>query len=210
MLTVHHLSNSRSEKIVWLVEELDCDYQLKIYLRDPQTLAAPPEMKALHPLGKSPVISDNGEVFAETGAIIEYILRHYGHGRLQPEMNTLDYDRFSEWMHFAEGSGMFPILLKIFGSYANGDVSKMLSMADYQMQKHMAFIEQHLVNQNYLVANEFTAADIHVSFVAQTAKQYMDLSHFPNILAWLERLHQRPAFKKAEAKAGYFGAAKPA
>lgn len=209
MLTVHHLSHSRSEKIVWLLEELAHDYELKVYLRDPLTLAAPPEMKALHPLGKSPLITDGDETFAETGAIMEYILAHYGNGRLQPAPNTLAYDRYIEWMHFAEGSGMFPILLKIFCTYADSDVSTVLAMADQQMAKHLAFIEQRLTGCDYLVGNAFSAADIHVSFVAQTAKQYTDLSLYPHIVTWLDRLHARPAFIRAEQKAGYFGAAKP-
>lgn len=209
MLTIHHLSNSRSEKIIWLMEELEEEYQLKIYLRDPETLQAPPEMKKLHPLGKSPLITDNGETYAETGAIMEYILRHYGHGRLQPDPASTAFDRHIEWMHFSEGSGMFPILLNIFCSYAKGDVSVLTSLADQQLKRHLDFIELTLEKHPYLVGDEFTAADIHVSFVAQTAKQYMSLENYPHTLAWLERLHARPAFTRAEQKGGYFGAAKP-
>lgn len=209
MLIIHHLSNSRSEKIIWLMEELEEAYELKVYLRDSETLQAPPEMKNLHPLGKSPLISDDGETYAETGAIIEYILRHYGKGRLQPDPTTKAFDRHIEWMHFSEGSGMFPILLNIFCTYAKGDVSMLTQMADQQLERHLDYIEQTLQHQEYLVGDQFTAADIHVSFVAQTAKQYMSLDNYPQTLAWLERLHARPAFIRAEQKGGYFGAAKP-
>lgn len=209
MLTVHHLSNSRSEKIIWLMEELGEAYELKVYMRDPVTLSAPPEMKALHPMGKSPLMTDKGETFAETGAIMDYILRHYGKGRLQPAEDTLEYDRFMEWMHFSEGSGMFPILLKIFCTYAGGEVGNITAMADQQLIKHLDYIERSLEGHDYLIGNTFTAADIHVSFVAQTAKQYTDLSGYPKTLAWLDRVYARPAFKAAEQKGGYFGAAKP-
>lgn len=208
MLTIHHLSNSRSEKIIWLMEELGEDYELKIYLRD-ENLRAPPEMKALHPLGKSPLITDKGETYAETGAIMEYILRHYGRGRLQPAPDSPLFDRHVEWMHFAEGSGMFPILLRIFCSYAQGDVSTLTAMATAQLELYLDYIEQTLQKSPYLCGEHFTAADIHVSFVAQTAKQYMNMDSYPKILAWLESLHARPAFIRAEQRAGYFGAAKP-
>lgn len=209
MLTIHHLSHSRSEKIIWLMEELNAPYELKLYMRDPQTLMAPPEMKALHPMGKSPLITVNGETFAETGAIMDYILRHYGNGQLQPDPDSLAFDRFMEWMHFSEGSGMFPILLKIFCTYAGGDVDTIQSMADQQLTKHLDYIEQSLQDADYLVDNTFSAADIHVSFVAQTAKQYTTMDAYPKTLAWLDRLTDRPAFKRAEEKGGYFGAAKP-
>ena len=209
MLTVHHLSNSRSEKIIWLMEELKQPYELKVYMRETETMRAPPEMKALHPMGTSPLITDKGETFAETGAIMDYILRHYGKGQLQPAMDSVDYDRFIEWMHFSEGSGMFPILLKIFCRYSGGDVSDLLSVAESQLTSRLDYIEQALVGRNYLVANTFSAADIHVSFVAQTAKQYTDMSAYPHTLAWLDRLFARPAYQVAENKGGHFGAAKP-
>ena len=113
MLTIHHLSHSRSQKVLWLAEELGVPAELKLYMRAPQTLSAHPEMKALHPLGTSPLITDNGETYAETGAILDYILRHYGDGQLQPPANSVAFDRFTEWMHYAEGSAMLPILMMI-------------------------------------------------------------------------------------------------
>lgn len=209
MLTIHHLSYSRSQKIIWLAEELGISYELKLYMRDPQTLSAPPEMKALHPLGTSPLISDKGVTYSETGAILDYILRHYAHGKLQPSLDSRDFDKMSEWMHYAEGSAMLPILMMIYSNYTGAQSDMLTAMLQAQLAKHLGFMESALAGNDYLVGNTFSAADIHVSFVAQTAKQYTSLDSYPNILAWLDRLEARPAFKRAEEKGGYFGAAKP-
>lgn len=209
MLTIHHLSHSRSQKVLWLAEELGVPYELKLYMRDPQTLSAPPEMKALHPLGTSPLITDNGETYAETGAILDYILRHYGDGQLQPPANSVAFDRFTEWMHYAEGSAMLPILMMIYSNYTGAKSDTLTGMLQAQLGKHLGYIESALAGNDYLVGNTFSAADIHVSFVAQTARQYTAVDPYPNILAWLDRLEARPAFKRAEQKGGYFGAAKP-
>lgn len=209
MLTVHHLSHSRSQKILWLLEELGAPYDLKIYMRDAQTMSAPPEMKALHPLGTSPLISDNGETFAETGAIIDYILRHYGNGKLQPPVDTLAYDRFIEWMHYAEGSAMLPILMTIYCKYTGAGSLALDAMLQSQMNKHLGYIEAALTGVDFLVANTFSAADLHVSFVADTVAKYHSLAAYPNIEAWVKRLRERAAYKRAEEKGGYFGPAAP-
>lgn len=209
MLTIHHLSYSRSQKIIWLAEELAIPYELKLYMRDPQTLSAPPEMKALHPLGTSPLISDKGVTYSETGAIIDYVLRHYAYGKLQPSLDSRDFDRMMEWMHYAEGSAMLPILMMIYSNYTGAKSDTLTAMLQAQLAKHLGYMESALAGNDYLVGNTFSAADIHVSFVAQTAKQYTAMDNYPNILAWLDRLEERPAYKRAEQKGGYFGAAKP-
>ncbi len=209
MLTVHHLSNSRSQKIIWLLEELGAPYELKIYLRDAQTLSAPPAMKALHPMGTSPLITDNGETFAETGAIIDYILRHYAHGKLQPPADSVAYDRFIEWMHYAEGSAMLPILMTIYCKYTATESAQLNGMLKTQIDKHLGYIEGALAGADYLVANTFSAADIHVGFVAETAAQYQSIAAYPNVIAWVERLREREAYQRAEKKGGYFGPAAP-
>lgn len=209
MLTIHHLSHSRSQKVIWLAEELGIPYELKLYMRDPQTLSAPPEMKALHPLGTSPLITDDGATYSETGAILDFILRHYGEGRLQPAPDSREFDQFMEWMHYAEGSGMLPMLTMIYCNYTGAKSDTLDQVMQAQLAKHLGFIESALDGNDYLVGNTFSAADIHVSFVAQTAHQYADMSGYPNISAWLTRLEARPAYKKAEEKGGYFGAAKP-
>jgi len=209
MLTIHHLSHSRSQKVIWLAEELAIPYDLKVYMRDPQTLSAPPEMKALHPLGTSPLITDNGSTYSETGAILDYILRHYGKGRLQPEPSSKEYDQFMEWMHYAEGSAMLPILVTIYTSSTGSRTDQLQQLLDHQITKHLDYIDGALRDKEYLVGNVFSAADIHVSFVAQTANQYLDISAYKNIQAWLHRLEIREAYKAAEKKGGHFGAANP-
>ncbi|MDB6062886.1 MAG: putative glutathione transferase [Verrucomicrobiaceae bacterium] len=209
MLTVHHLSNSRSQKIIWLLEELQVPYELKVYMRDSKTLAAPPEMKALHPMGKSPLISENGETISETGAIIDYILRHHADGKLQPPTESVAFDRFIEWMHYAEGSAMLPILMTIFCKYTATESAALNAMLESHSNKHLSYIEDALAGADYLVSNTFSAADIHVSFVADTAAQYMSLATYPNINAWTKRLRERDGYKRAEQKGGYFGPAAP-
>jgi glutathione S-transferase len=209
MLTIHHLSNSRSQKILWLAEELGIAYELKLYMRDPQTLSAPAEMKALHPLGTSPLITDNGYTYSETGAIMDYILRHYGEGRLQPDADSVEFDQFMEWMHYAEGSAMLPMLVLIYANYTGSATTALNDVMQQQIAKHMGYIENALAGVDYLVNNCFSAADIHVSFVGQTGHQYTDMSAYPNITAWIARLEARPAYQQAQQKGGYFGAAKP-
>lgn len=209
MLTIHHLSHSRSQKVLWLAEELGIPYELKLHMRDLQTLSAPPAMKALHPLGTSPLISDKGATYAETGAILDYILRHYGNGRLQPPADSRDFDRFVEWMHYAEGSAMLPILMMIYSNYTGARSDTLTDLLEAQLGKHLSYIESALDGDDYLVADTFSAADIHLSFVAQTAGQYTALDAYPKIRAWIGRLEARPAFRRAAEKGGYFGAARP-
>jgi glutathione S-transferase len=209
MLIIHHLSHSRSQKILWLAEELGIPYELKLYMRDPQTLSAPVEMKALHPLGTSPLMTDNGYTYSETGAIMDYILRHYGEGRLQPDADSAAFDQFMEWMHYAEGSAMLPMLVLIYANYTGSATTVLNDVMQQQIAKHMRYIENALAGVDYLVNNRFSAADIHVSFVGQTGHQYTDMSAYPNITAWIARLEARPAYQHAQQKGGYFGAAKP-
>src|SRR5690606_3549922 len=192
-----------------LAEELGTPYDLKLYPRDPQTLPAPPEMTALHPLGTSPLITDNGETYAETGAILDYILRHYGNGQLQPPVNSVAFDRFTEWMHYAEGSAMLPILMMIYSNYTGARSDTLTGMLEAQLGKHLGYMEAALAGRDYLVNDSFGAADNHVSLVAQHARQYTAVNAYPDTLARLERLEARPAFRRGEGKRGYFGAAKP-
>jgi glutathione S-transferase len=208
MLTIHHLSNSRSQKVLWLAEELGISYSIKKYMRDSNTLAAPAAMKSLHPLGTSPLISENGATYSETGAILDYILRHHGGGRLQPAFDSAEYDQFVEWMHYAEGSAMLPILVTIYTGASDVQGEQLTHLLQAQMAKHLGYIDAALCGVEYLVGNQFSAADIHVSFVAQTAREYTDMSVYTNITSWLERLESRQAYKKAEEKGGHFCAAK--
>jgi glutathione S-transferase len=210
MLIVHHLNNSRSQRVLWLLEELAVPYEVKRYQRQPNMLA-PKELRAIHPLGKSPVITDNGNTIAESGAIVEYIVKTYGQGRLIPPDNTPERLRYTYWLHYAEGSAMPPLLLKlIFGMlpkrapflmrpFVNGISSKVLAtMVTPQLKQHMAFWESELSKSDWFAGNDFSAADIQMSFPLEAASARGGLADgHPKAMAWLEKIHARPAYKRA-------------
>ena len=202
MLKVHHLTNSRAHRILWLLEELGLDYEVVIHERDPQTGFALPEFKAIHPLGKSPVLEDAGRLMAESGAIIDYIVRHYGQGRLSPDPASAEYDRYVEWLHYAEGSAMLPFLL---GRYAGrlGEAAKpILPRISSEVLNHLGYISASLGSRPYLMGESFTAADIQVMFVLIVAQATGALAAFPTLGAYLERLQARPAYQRASARGG--------
>lgn len=215
MLTVHHLNNSRSQRVLWLLEELDTPYEIKRYQRQPDMMA-PKELRAVHPLGKSPVITDNGNTIAESGAIIEYIVGTYGNGRLIPPPNTPERLRYTYWLHYAEGSAMPPLLLKLLFSMmpqrAPALVRPLVKMVasgaltgfvDPQLKLHMDYWESELGKAAYFAGDEFTAADIQMSFPLEAAASRGGLDQrYPKALAWLERIHARPAYNRALEKGG--------
>lgn len=210
MLTVHHLNNSRSQRVLWLLEELGVPYEVVRYQRQPNMLA-PKELRAIHPLGKSPVITDNGNTVAESGAIVEYIVKTYGNGRLMPADDTPDRLRYTYWLHYAEGSAMPPLLLKlIFGllpkrspffmrPFVNAISAKVLAtMVTPQLKQHMAFWEGELGKSEWLAGNDFTAADIQMSFPMEAASARGGLDqNYPKAMAWLAKIHARPAYQRA-------------
>ncbi|QUS37552.1 glutathione S-transferase [Tardiphaga alba] len=210
MLTVHHLNNSRSQRVLWLLEELGVPYEIVRYQRQPNMLA-PKELRAIHPLGKSPVITDNGNTVAESGAIVEYLVKTYGNGRLIPPDNTPERLRYTYWLHYAEGSAMTPLLLKlIFGllpkrapllirPIVNAVSAKALAtLVTPQLRQHMAFWESELGKSEWFAGNEFTAADIQMSFALEAASARGGLeSGHPKAMAWLARIHARPAYQRA-------------
>lgn len=215
MLTVHHLNNSRSQRVVWLLEELGVPYEIIRYNRQPNMLA-PPELRAIHPLGKSPVITDNGNTIAESGAIVEYLVRTYGNGRLIPADNTPERLRFTYWLHYAEGSAMPPLLLKLIfmmlpkrapllmRPVVNAIGAKALNtLVDPQLKQHMAFWEGELAKSDWFAGNAFTAADIQMSFPleAASARAGLEQGH-PKAMAWLAKIHARPAYQRALEKGG--------
>ena len=205
MITVHHLNDSRSQRILWLLEELALPYDIKPYQRDKQTRLAPPELKSIHPLGKSPVISDNSRVIIESGAIIDYIIRHYGGGRLQPGTATPAYDDYVQWLHFAEGSAMLPLLLKLYVSML-GDAGKPLSpRIESEIANHLGYINQSLAGHDYLMGNELSGSDIQLSFVGEIAGARADRAAYPNVDAWVRRFQARPAYQAAIARGGPYG-----
>jgi glutathione S-transferase len=221
MLTLHHLNNSRSQRVMWLLEELGVPYEIIRYQRQPNMLA-PPELRAVHPLGKSPVITDNGNTIAESGAITEYILDTYGEGRLIPAAKTPERLRFTYWLHYAEGSAMPPLLLKLIflmmprrapmllRPLVNAISKKALhTMVNPQLRSHMAFWESELGKSEWFAGNEFSAADIQMSFPLEAASARAGLAQgHPKAVAWLARIHARPAYQRAVEKGGPYSVGK--
>ena len=201
MILVHHLQNSRSQRILWLLEELGVDYRVRRYERDPKTMLAPPELARIHPLGKSPVIEDEGRVIAETGAIVEYLVEKM-EGRLGPPANREAVLRYRHFVHYAEGSMMPPLLallvvnrLGLLGKPARAPVQKMLDT-------HLDWLETELAERDWFAGEEFTAADIMMSFPLEASRDRGGLDESrPNLIDWLERIHSRPAYAAA-LKAG--------
>ncbi|WP_375770895.1 glutathione S-transferase [Archangium gephyra] len=197
MLKLHHLVSSRSQRILWLLEELGLDYELVIYPRDPKTGFAPPELKAIHPLGKSPLLEDDGRVLAESGAIIDSVVRRHGKGRLAPAPDSAEYDTYVHWLHYAEGSAMLPLVLSVYMRRLGEAAAPLEPRISGEVKNHLGYISGALGERDYLVGNSFSAADIQMSFVLEAARPSGALEAFPNLGAYLERLHARPAYQRA-------------
>jgi glutathione S-transferase len=207
MIVVHHLNNSRSQRILWLLEELETPYEIEFHQRDATTNFAPPELKAVHPLGKSPVITDHGQTIAESGAIVDYLIRKYGAGRLAPAAGSPDHEAYLEWLHYAEGSAMLPLMMQFY-AMRFGVVSEPLkARIDSELDNHLAYINQALEGRPYLMGDLLTGADVQMSFVGEGARAMGRLAKVPNIAAWVERLHARPAFKKSLENGGAYNMA---
>ncbi|MDB5455997.1 MAG: Glutathione S-transferase domain protein [Caulobacter sp.] len=202
MIVVHHLNESRSQRILWLLEELGLPYALKAYTRDPKTHLAPPELTAIHPLGKAPVIEDDGHVISESGAIIDYIIRRHGGGRLAPDPATHDYNLYQQWLHYAEGSAMPALLLKMYVGRLGEAGAPLWPRIGGEIVKHLTYVDEALAGRAFLVGDHLTGADVQMSFVAEVAKAQGKLPVYANIAAWLDRLHARPAWKAALVKSG--------
>jgi glutathione S-transferase len=215
MLTVPHLNNSRSQRVLWLLEELGVPYEIVRYQRQSNMLA-PPELRAVHPLGKSPVITDNGNTIAESGAITEYLVDTYGEGRLVPPPKTPERLRYTYWLHYAEGSAMSPLLLKLLFTLMPKRAPALLrplvrkvtnqalmTLVNPQLKQHMAYWESELGRSEWFAGSEFTAADIQMSFPleAAAARAGLDQGH-PKAMAFLARIHARPAYARALEKGG--------
>src|SRR5499433_3169552 len=156
MLTVHHLNNSRSQRVLWLLEELEVPYELVKYERDPKTQLAPAELQAVHPLGKSPVITDGGKTIAESGAIIEYLIDTYGKGRMKPKAGTDDYWRYVEWMHYAEGSAMLPLLLALYAGMLGDGAALLRPRIDSEIASNLSYMEAGLDGRQFFVGTDLT------------------------------------------------------
>ena len=219
MLVVHHLNNSRSQRVLWLLEELGLPYEIAHYQRDAKTLLAPPELRAVHPLGKSPVLTDGNTTVAETGAIVEYLLEKYANGRLLPAPGTPEALRYRYWLHFAEGAAMPPLLLTlIFNRVANGPMpffvrpvaraiaAKVMDlMVRPNIARQLDFMEAELGRSLWFAGDELTGADIMMSFPLEAAAQRAGLdARRPKLMAFLDRVHTRTAFKQALARGGRY------
>ncbi len=204
MLTVHHLNDSRSQRILWLCEELDIPYRTIDYTRDAVTRLAPPELKDVHPLGKSPVIEDGGLRITESGAITDYIIRTYGKGRMMPAPGTAAHEAYLEWLHFAEGSAMLPFMLALYTGRLGEAAAPLLPRIHEQIGAHLAFIDSELGDKPYLMGDEISGADIMISFIAEIAAVQGMLAALPRLLAYARRLQARPAWVAvAERNAPY-------
>ncbi len=217
MITVHHLDHSRSQRILWLLEELNLPYEVKVYKRRPNLLA-PPELKAIHPLGKAPVIEDTRlprHPIAETGAIMDYLLSQYGRGQLVPALGTLERLNYTYWMYAAEGSFMTPLLLKLITDHigpgapllvrpiATGIARSLRKLlVTPNLEAHIRFWEDALAKSAWFAGEDFSAADIMMSFPVEAAAERAGAGDRPHIKAWLERIHQRPAYRRALDRGG--------
>jgi glutathione S-transferase len=204
MIKVHHLNNSRSQRILWLLEELGLEYEIVRYQRDAVTRRAPPELRRVHPLGKSPVIEDGALVLAESGAIIEYIIDTYGQGRLAPPRGTPDGVRYLYWMHFAEGTAMMQLLIRLFLGFAGDGAAPVRAMVDAEIQHVLAYLETEIGDAPFFVGTELTGADINMSFPleAAAARGGLDATSYPRLFALLKKFQARAAYRRALERGG--------
>ncbi len=217
MITVHHLNNSRSQRVLWLLEELGLPYEIVRYERDAKTMLAPPQLSKVHPLGKSPVITEGTRTIAESGAIVEYLVGRHGQGRLVPPPDSEDRLRYTYWLHYAEGSAM-PLLLMslVFSRIPKGPMpffarpiaraisAKVLGMlVEPQLTRHLDYLEDELSAREWFAGDAFTAADIQMSFVMEAlAARSAEVKTKPRVQDWLARIHARPAYARAIERGG--------
>lgn len=205
MLTVHHLNDSRSHRILWLLEELGLPYELRRYQRDPKTRLAPPELAAVSPLGKAPALQlEDGRVLIESGAIIETVIRHHGEGRLSPPPGGADHDRYIQWLHYAEGSAMLPLMLALYAGRLGEAAAPLLPRIESEIANHLGYLDRSLQGRAWLVGEGLTGADIQMSFVAELAGTLGKRAAYPALDAWIRALQQRPAYRRAVERGGAY------
>jgi glutathione S-transferase len=200
MLKVHHLNNSRSQRILWLLEELGTPYEIVFYQRMQPIPLAPPELKMVHPLGKSPVLEDNGKVIAESGAEIEYLIDTYGKGRFKPKPGTNEYWQYIEWLHYGEGSAMLPLLLALYTGMLGDAGAPLKARVDSEIANHLSYMESRLGAHDFFVGKDLTGADIQLLFVLEAAGARLE--PYPNLVKYRTRMQSRPAYKRGIEKGG--------
>ena len=196
MIILHHLNDSRSQRILWLLEELGVPYEVVRHRRDAKTRLAPPELKAVHPLGKSPVIVEDGAVLNESGAIVELLIARHGGGRLRPPPGAA-HDAYINWLHYAEGSAMLPLMLKLYVSRLGEAGAALHPRIESEIANHLGYIEGALAGRPFLLGEELTGADIQMSFVGEIAAVQTDRKAYPALDAWVRRCQARPAYRRA-------------
>jgi glutathione S-transferase len=202
MIELHHLNASRSRRITWLLEELGIDYTLVKHQRDAATNLAPPSLKTIHPLGKSPLIRDDDQVVFESGAIIDYLIRRYGNGRLAPAAGSRDYERYVQFLHYAEGSAMLPLMLRLYVGRLGDAGSPLMPRIESETRNHLGFLNDSLEGREWFVGDALTGADVQLSFVAQVGVMFNGREAFPELTKFVDRVEARPAYQRAIARAG--------
>jgi glutathione S-transferase len=204
MIKLHHLNKSRSKRIIWLLEELEVDYEIVAYQRNTETFLAPDELKNVHPLGKSPVIEDDGLVIAESGAITDYLITKYGKGKFAPATGTAEFVDYQQWLHFAESSAILPLLLKMFVQKDGAKTQFLEGYADAETAKVISYFNNRLEGKRYLVGDTLTGADFMMSFIVEIVKNAGQLAHFKNLVKYDEQLQSHEKFHTAnELEAKY-------
>lgn len=205
-LILHHLNNSRSQRILWLLEEIGVPYEVKFYDRDPVTNLAPSELLAVHPLGKSPVLEDEGRIVIESAAIAEYLCDYHGGEKLVPQRGTDDHVRHLQWMHFAEGSAMTPILLRLYTARLGEAAAPLEPRIAQQLDAHFSYMESQVGEDGHFIGSDLSAADVMLSFPAEIAIMQGMAPRYPKLANFVNACHDRPAWRRAREKGGaYYG-----
>ena len=199
MIVVHHLNESRSQRVLWLLEELGVPYEIRHYTRDVKTRLAPAELQLVHSLGKSPVIEADGMTLIESGAIVDYLIRHHG-SHLEPARETREYDTYQQWLHYAEGSAMLPLLLKLYVSRLGEAGAPLAPRIDSEIANHLGYVDRSLAGREWLVGASISGADVQMSFVGEAARGLR--ASYPNLDAWVRRFQARPAYRRALERGG--------
>ena len=205
MITVHHLNTSCSQRILWLLEELGVDYEMVRYKRDAQTRLAPPELTDIHPLGKSPVVTDGDVKIHESGAITAYLVRKYGDGTLAPAPDSADFVTYLEWLHYSEGSAMLPLMLHLYCSRLGDVAAPLRPRIDSETANHFSFMNGAMTGRDHFVGDSLAGADIMMSFPLEIAEARGVLDDYPALRAWADRVHARPAYIAALEKSDDYG-----
>ena len=202
MIIVHHLNESRSQRVLWMLEELGLSYEIAHYKRDPQTRLAPPELKLVHALGKSPVVEEDGRILAESGAILEYLAERHGDGKLGVAPGAPARAAYLHWLHFAEGSAMLPFLLRIYTARLGEAAAPLQPRIAEEIANHLSYVDAAYANDDFLVDGRLTAADIQMSFVLDGAARGGRLADYPNLARVRPLFQARPAYKRALERGG--------